>query len=120
MTVWKGASARRFDLDVKVGDHVGMQADLQVDPTELLQGLVEVELPAVDLGTGLFVYGVGDVDRGDRPEQPAFGAGPGLDRDGSPFELGGERLGGFALPGVACLAVPSHRVRLLLAARGRL
>src|SRR5256885_14873284 len=82
-----GASARRLDLDVKVGDDVGMQPELQLDAAELLQGLVEVDLPAIDLDAGLLVHGVGDVDGGHRPEQLALGAGPGLDGDRATLEL---------------------------------
>src|SRR5438105_10854422 len=95
-----------------------MQPDLEIYAAELLQGLVEVDLPPVDLGARLLLHGIGDVDRGHRPEQPTFGAGPRLDRDRAPLELGRQRLRGLTLTSVAYFAVPPHRVGLLLTAGG--
>src|SRR4051812_35796919 len=117
MTVWRERSARRFDLDVEIREHVGVQPDLEVDPAELLQGLVEADLPAVDLGTRLLLHGLGDVDGRHRPEQLALGAGPRLDRDRAALELGRERLCGLAVTRIAHFAIPPHRVGLLLTPR---
>src|SRR5262249_44450838 len=118
MALWT-ASARRFDLDVQVGDHVGVQTHRQINAAQLLQRLGPFDPPAIDLGAGLLQHCLCDVDGCDRTEEPALGTRARLDRDCASFELRSERLRGLSIALVARVPVAAHRVGLRLDALRR-
>src|SRR5205085_7274792 len=123
MTVCMAVSAGLrgpFDLDAEGRGHVGVQFHLEVDPSELLQRLVERDLPAVDLRARLLVDGFRDVGRRYRTEQAALAAGARLDRHRAAVDLGGERLRGLPFTPLARVTIAAHGVGLPLRSRSRL